>query len=243
MVITSLNNDKIKELIKLKERKNRKKSEEFLVEGRHLVVEACKKGIVKEIILEENASFITDIPTVYVSSDVMNKLSDMESPSDIMALCSLLDNEMFGERFVLLDDIQDPGNLGTIIRSALAFNVDTIVLSPNTVDLYNPKVIRATQGMMFHINIVIDELESVINDLKKKKIPVYGTNVNAGKDVSKINDIDTSKYALIMGNEGNGVRQEILDMCDDYLHIKMNKKVESLNVGVATSIILYELNK
>lgn len=243
MVITSLNNDKIKEYIKLRERKNRKKNEEFLIEGRHLVLEACKKGIVKEIILVENASFITDIPTIYVSSDVMNKLSDMESPSDIMALCSMLDNDMYGERFVLLDDIQDPGNLGTIIRSAMAFNVDTIVLSPNTVDLYNSKVIRATQGMMFHINIVIKDLKEVIDDLKKRNIPVYGTRVDGGMDVKNLSYRDHNKYALVMGNEGNGVSSEILNICDEYLYIKMNEKVESLNVGVATGIILYELNK
>ena len=243
MVITSLNNDKIKEYIKLRERKNRKKNEEFLIEGRHLVLEACKKGIIKEIILVENASFITDIPTIYVSSDVMNKLSDMESPSDIMALCSMLDNDMYGERFVLLDDIQDPGNLGTIIRSAMAFNVDTIVLSPNTVDLYNSKVIRATQGMMFHINIVIKDLKEVIDDLKKRNIPVYGTRVDGGMDVKNLSYRDHNKYALVMGNEGNGVSSEILNICDEYLYIKMNEKVESLNVGVATGIILYELNK
>ena len=243
MVITSLNNDKIKELIKLKERKNRKKNQEFLIEGKHLVVEACKKGIVKEIILEENASFFSDIPMIYVSNNVMAKLSDMDSPSDIMALCSMEESDILGEKLVLLDDIQDPGNLGTIIRSALAFNVDTIVLSPNTVDLYNPKVIRATQGIMFHINIVVRDLKEVISELKAKKVPVYGTRVTGGMDVKNLSFRDHDKYALVMGNEGNGVSEEILDICDEYLYIKMNKKVESLNVGVATGIILYELNK
>ena len=243
MVITSLENDRIKGYLKLKERKNRKKNNEFLVEGTHLVLEACKKGIVKEIILEEEASFITDLPVVYVSKEVMKKLSEMDSPSNVMAVCNMLDNKIIGNKFLLLDDIQDPGNLGTIIRSALAFNVDTIVLSPNTVDLYNPKVVRATQGMMFHINIVIKDLIDVINDLKKKKIPVYGTKVNAGINVRLLRDETIDKYALIMGNEGNGVSTDIIDMCDEYLYIKMNDKVESLNVGVATSIILYELNK
>ncbi len=243
MIITSLNNDKIKELIKLKERKYRKKNKEFIIEGRHLVLEACKKGIVKEIILTEDASFTTDIPTTYVSSDVMNKLSDMESPSDIMALCGMEENDILGEKLVLLDDIQDPGNLGTIIRSALAFNVDTIVLSPNTVDLYNSKVIRATQGIMFHINIVTKDLKEVIDELKQRKVPVYGTKVDGGMDVKNLSYRDHNKYALVMGNEGNGVSEEILNICDEFLYIRMNPKVESLNVGVATGIILYELNK
>ena len=143
----------------------------------------------------------------------------------------------------MLDEIQDPGNLGTIIRSAVAFNVDTIVLSPNTVDLYNSKVIRATQGMMFHANIVIAELGDVIKELKEKEIPVYGTRVDFGEDIRHLKDKDRKKYCLIMGNEGNGVREEILDMCDEFFYIDMNEKVESLNVGVATSIFLYELNR
>lgn len=243
MLITSTDNDRIKGYIKLKERKNRKKNNEFIVEGLHLVLEACKKGIVKEIILEENESFITDLPTVYVTKEIINKISELDTPTSIMALCKMMDDKIVGNKILLLDDIQDPGNLGTIIRSALAFNVDTIVLSPNTVDLYNSKVVRATQGMMFHINIVIKDLKDVIKDLKSKKIPIYGTRVDSGTDVRVLRDERTDSYALIMGNEGNGVNTEILDMCDEYLYIKMNDKVESLNVGVATSIILYELNK
>ena len=243
MVITSLDNDRIKNYIKLKERKNRKKNGEFLIEGMHLVLEACKKGVVKEIILEENTSFITDLPTIYVSKEIINKISELDTPSNIMAVCTMMDEEIKGSRLLLLDDIQDPGNLGTIIRSAMAFNVDTIILSPNTVDLYNSKVVRATQGMIFHINIVIKDLKEVITELKKKKIPIYGTRVDSGTDVRVLRDEKIDKYALIMGNEGNGVSTEILDMCDEYLYIKMNEKVESLNVGVATSILLYELNK
>lgn len=243
MLITSTDNDRIKGYIKLKERKNRKKNNEFLIEGEHLVLEACKKGIVKEIILEENTSFISNIPIVYVTKEIINKISELDTPTNIMAVCKMMDNKISGDKILLLDDIQDPGNLGTIIRSAMAFNVDTIVLSPNTVDLYNSKVIRATQGMMFHINIVIKELTDVIKELKTKKIPIYGTRVDSGTDVRVLRDENTSKYALIMGNEGNGVNPEILNMCDEYLYIKMNDNVESLNVGVATSIILYELNK
>ena len=119
MVITSLDNDRIKGYIKLKERKNRKKNNEFLVEGEHLVLEACKKGIVKEIILEQESSFITDIPIIYVTKEIINKISDLETPSNIMAVCKMKEDKIIGNKLLLLDDIQDPGNLGTIIRSAI----------------------------------------------------------------------------------------------------------------------------
>ena len=243
MLITSLDNDKIKGYIKLKDKKYRKKTKKFIVEGMHLVLEAYKKGIIEELILEKDVVLPINLPTVYVTNEIINKISDMESTSNVMALCNMMDNEIVGEKILMLDDLQDPGNLGTIIRSAVAFNVDTIVLSPNTVDIYNPKVIRATQGMMFHTNIVIKDLSEVIKTFKEQEIPIYGTRVDYGEDVRTLKEKDRTKYCLIMGNEGNGVRREILDMCDSYLYIEMNEVVESLNVGVATSIILYELNK
>lgn len=244
MLITSLDNDRIKNYIKLKDRKYRKKQKKFIVEGMHLVLEAYKKGIVEELILEKDVVLPLNLPIVYVTNEIINRISEMESPSNVMALCNMMDNdEVTGEKILLLDEIQDPGNLGTIVRSAVAFNVDTIVLSPNTVDLYNPKVIRATQGMIFHINIVVKELTDVIKELKAKEIPIYGTKVDYGEDVRILKEKDRKKYCLVMGNEGNGVSEEILDLCDEYLYIEMNEKVESLNVGIATSIILYELNK
>ena len=136
--------------------------------------------------------------------------------------------------------MQDPGNLGTIIRSSLAFNVHDIVLSLNTVDIYTEKVIRSTQGMLFKVNIIRSDLETIIKDLKNKGYLILGTDVNLGVDAR---DIKSEKMALVMGNEGQGVSSRIKKMCDKNLYIKMNKDVESLNVGVATSILLYELNR
>ena len=153
MVITSLDNDRIKGYIKLKERKNRKKNNEFLVEGMHLVLEACKKGIVKEIILDEESSFITDLPLVYVSKEVMKKISEMDTPSNIMAVCKMMDSKIIGEKILLLDDIQDPGNLGTIIRTALAFGYDGVILSEHTVDPFSDKVVSASKGAIFKIPV------------------------------------------------------------------------------------------
>ena len=172
----------------------------------------------------------------------MKKMSSMESPSNILAVCEKSNSkEIIGNKILLLDEIQDPGNLGTIIRSSVAFGVTTIILSPDTVDLYNPKVIRASEGMFCHINIITMDLEEAISIIKSKDINVYGTNVVNGIDVRNIND--NNSYALVMGNEGNGVKQNIQELCDKNLYIPMNNNCESLNVGVACSILLYELGE
>ena len=242
MIITSLENNKIKDLVKLQSKKYRDNTNMFLVEGVHLVEEVFKIGILKEVFVLENDSFNIDVPVTYVSSDVMKKITTTDTYTNVVGLCEKKNSdEIIGNKILLLDDIQDPGNLGTIIRSSVAFNVDTIVLSPNTVDLYNPKVLRSTQGMFCHINIITMNLEEAINTIKNKGITVYGTNVNNGEDVRNISD--TSSYALIMGNEGNGVKESIQSMCDKNLYIKMSNNTESLNVGVACSILLYELER
>ena len=110
-------------------------------------------------------------------------------------------------------------------------------------DLYNPKTIRSTQGMLFHVNVIKRELSSFLDELKEQNIPIYGTRVEYGEDVRSLHTNDKNKFALIMGNEGAGVSPEILEKCDKYLYIKMDDAVESLNVSIATSIILYELDR
>lgn len=244
MLITSLDNDRIKNYVKLKDRKYREKTGFFLIEGMHLVLEAYKKGIIEELILEQNEVLPFPLPTVYVTNEIIHKISTLETPGNIMALCRKMEpNPDLGKRILLLDEIQDPGNLGTIIRSAKAFDIDTIVLGKNTVDLYNPKVIRSTQGMVFHINMVQADLKQIIPSLKEQQIPIYGTRVEFGRDVRNFLAKDKEMFALVMGNEGNGVSKEIMELCDDYLYIEMHPDVESLNVAVATSIILYELDR
>lgn len=244
MLITSLDNDKIKEYSKLKEKKYRDKTGLFIVEGEHLVLEAYRAGLIKEILLEQDSVFPIDTEITYVTQDILNKLSDVETPSYIMAVC-YKKNEDFsiGNKILMLDGIQDPGNLGTIIRSAKAFNVDTILLSNVSVDLYNSKVIRATQGMMFHINIKRCNLLSYVSELKSKEIPIYVTRVEYGDDIRNLVDKDKLKYCLVMGNEGNGVSEEMKEVADRYIYINMNEMVESLNVSIATSILLYELGR
>ena len=239
MLITSINNQTIKELDKLKQKKHRDLEQKFLIEGEHLVEEAEKSGVLEKIILLENSEYPSKLEKIYVSKSVMKKLSSLDTPPNIIGVCKMLSKKKLGKKVLLLDDIQDPGNLGTIIRSSVAFNVDSIVMSLNTVDLYNPKVIRSTQGMIFKINLIKDDLGQVIEKLKSKNIPIYTTNVNGGENIKNINSTDS--YGLIMGNEGNGVKDEISALADRKIYIPMNSKVESLNVSVAASILLYEL--
>lgn len=242
MVYSSIDNKKIKEIKKLNIKKYRDKANLFLVEGEHLVMEAYKTGYLKELILEQKTVFPLDVETNYVTNNVLKYITNLDTPQSILGICTKPQNKTIkGNHLLILDDIQDPGNLGTIIRSAVAFNVDTIILSSNTVDLYNSKVIRASQGLIFHINIVVENLVNVIPKLKNEGYQIIGTKVTNGKSLKSIEK--KKKFAIIMGNEGNGVREDILSLCDEYLYIDMNKNCESLNVGVATSIILYELDK
>lgn len=242
MLYSSIDNKKIKDLKRLNTKKFRDKTNSFLVEGEHLVLEAYKTGFLKELILEQDRLFPLNVKTSYITNNVLNYITNLETPQDVIGICNKNNsNEIKGNHILILDNIQDPGNLGTIIRSAVAFNVDTIVLSPNCVDIYNSKVVRASQGLIFHINVVIADLKNVISLLKGKKFKIMGTKVTHGKSLKSIEKVE--KFAIIMGNEGNGVSEDILDICDEYLYIDMNHNCESLNVGVATSIILYELDK
>ena len=145
------------------------------------------------------------------------------------------------KRIIILDNVQDPGNIGTIIRSAKAFNVDTVVLGKGTVKKYNEKVIRSSQGMLFKVNIIEEDLKTFIPRLKDDGYLVYGTDVVAGKDVKNVNL--EGKVALVLGNEGNGVSQDIKELVNDNLYIKINDDCESLNVAAAASILMYEMAK
>ena len=234
-MIESVNNEKIKQYAKLNEKKYRDKEHMFIVEGEHLVEEAFKNNLVIEAFsLDERDN------STKVSLNVMKKLSNLTNPPKILAVVRVLKEKPIDGNILILDGIQDPGNLGTIIRSAVSFGVDTIVASLDTVDAYNPKVIRGSEGMLFKINYLKRDLLSFINE-NKNNYTFITTDVSSGND---INDIKIDKsYALIMGNEGSGVRKEISDEIDNKIHIKMNPVCESLNVSIATSILLYELYK
>lgn len=239
MTITSVNNERIKELVKLKEKKYRDKMGLFFIEGLDIIEEAYKNGLLKELyILDGYDSPYKDIPYTNVSYEVMKKISDMESVSEYYGVCKKIQDKDLGKKIIILDGIQDPGNLGTIIRSAVAFNIDTVVLSRECVDLYNSKVLRSTKGMIFNKNVIVRDIVPFIDSLDKYTI--YGTSVTNGED---IRSIELPEYvALIIGNEGKGISQEVYDRCNKFIYIKMNDKCESLNAGVAASIIMYEVN-
>ena len=240
-VISSLDNKKIKNYSKLLQKKYRDIDNLFIVEGEHLVKEAYTSKVLVEVIMCEDYEVDIDVPITYVTYEVIKKLSNTLNPQRIMGICKKVDRKEIGNKVLILDDIQDPGNLGTIIRSSVAFNIETIILSNNSVDVYNDKVIRASEGMFFKINIIRDDIVKIIKELKDNDYMIYGTKVDNGEDINKINA--PFKYALVMGNEGAGVSDKVLSLCDKYLYIPMNNNCESLNVGVATSIILFCLNK
>lgn len=241
MLYTSVDNKKIKNIKKLNIKKYRDEFNEFIIEGEHLILEAYKHGFLKEVILEENTNLDIDVPISFATNNVLKYISDLDNPSKMIGICRKISKKQLGNKIVVLDGVQDPGNLGTIIRSSVAFNADTIILGENCVDLYNSKVIRATQGMLFNINIYEENIIDLIKKLSNNEYKIYGTKVNGGKSLKNVERCE--KFAIIMGNEGTGVREEVLDLCSEYIYIDMNENCESLNVGVATSIILYELDK
>lgn len=241
MVYTSLENPKIKDLKKLQQKKYRDKENLFLIEGEHLVLEAYKTGYLEQLILESGTLFPIPIDPIYVTKEILSALTQLETPYPVMGVCRKLEEQSIGNRILILDGIQDPGNLGTIIRSAVAFHIDTIILSTDTVDLYNTKVVRSTQGLLFHINIIRKNLKEMLPFLKEEGYSIYGTKVTYGNQVGTLEK--KSKFAIIVGNEGNGLKEETQNFCDSFIYISMSEVCESLNVGVATSIILYELDK
>lgn len=241
MLYTSIDNKKIKEIKKLNNKKYRKETGLFIIETEHLIKEAIKNGSLKELILLENTDYKLDVETNYVTEKVMKYITELDTPTNMIGICYKLKEQELGDKILMLDGVQDPGNLGTIIRSSVAFSIDTIILGNNTVDLYNSKVLRASEGMVFNINIIEKNLLEFVSILKEQNYKIVGTKVTDGINVKKLEK--NEKVCIIMGNEGNGISKELLDTCDEYIYINMSNKCESLNVAVATSIILYELDK
>lgn len=233
MIITSLKNEKVKYWYNLKNKKFRDQERRFLIEGDHLINEAKKQNLVIETIsiVDKNADY-------FVTKEIMEKISEQKSISYNAAVVRFISEDSISGNILILDGVQDPGNLGTIIRSCIAFGVSNIILSDNSVDLYNSKVIRATEGMIFNINVLRRKLIEFIPIVKNLGYKIVGTDVKNGIDIK---DINKENIAIVMGSEGQGLSNEVKNMCDDFVYIKMDSACESLNVGVATSILLYEV--
>ena len=236
-MIESINNERIKNYAKLNDKKYRKEQGLFIAAGKHLVEEALKKGIVKEILLLNGEENIYGNVT-YVTKEVLKKVSDLDNSPTVLAICYINSSEEIKGNVIILDDIKDPGNLGTIIRSSVAFNYETIIISNNSVDVYNPKVVRATEGMLFNVNIIISDLNNEIDKLKNMGYIIFGTDVVNGKSPY----YEEKKHALIIGSEAHGMNENIKNKCDENLYIKMDDKCESLNAGVSASILMYILS-
>lgn len=238
-IITSVDNSKIKEIIKLSKKKNRDNLGKYIIEGENLVLEAFKNNLLEEIyVLEENE---LNIKQTIITPKIMSHITQLSSIPSIIGIAKKTNKNKLGNKIMILENVQDPGNIGTIIRSAVAFNIDTIVLSKTCADIYSSKVLRATQGMIYNINIIIEDLEKIINEIKNKNIKIYGTDVTGGKLVNTVTNKE--KFAIIMGNEGQGLEKNTKNKCDEFIYINMNNKCESLNVAVASSIIMYEFSK
>ena len=246
--ITSANNPYIKDLYKLKEKKYRNLNKRFIIEGFHLVKEAYLKGVLKEVLFvyENDIKDInsSNINLIKVSIDVINKLSETTNPQSIMGICEIKDVSIDYQKYnklLILDGVNDPGNLGTLIRTALGFNIDLIVCSLDTVDIYNSKSIRATQGALFALPIVYRDLNKELDIIKENNIKIVGSSLESKNSLSEIKKID--RYAIVLGNEAKGVKESTLEKTDINIIINTNSKLESLNVSVAGAIIMYELDK
>lgn len=245
IIIKSLANNHIKEITKLNIKKYSKDSDVFLVEGKHLVDEAYKRNLLDEVLSVDDVNY-PGVKTVYVTFDIIKKITDTLNPQGIVGLVKKNKYDIDyakTKKIIILDSISDPGNMGTIIRTAAGFGFDLIVLSEDCVDLYNSKVIRATQGAIFNTNIICCDIKKTINELKKEGFIVIGTALYNSKSIDDLDIKKNEKVAFVLGNEASGIKQDILDLCDENVRIDITNKIESLNVSIAGAIMMFYINK
>ena len=253
-VITSKDNEIVKNIKKLKEKKYRDQENKFIVEGIKMIKEAilenadidkiviCEECINNGTIDKELLYEIAKEDCVYVTEKVFNTLTDVTNPQGILATINKQNSEeniSYNEDvIVVLDGIQDPGNLGTILRTVDSVGLLQIILSEKTADPYNPKVVRSTMGAIYRVNIVrSNNVIETLKNMKKHKYEITATSLNTNKSIY---DIDYSKKVIVIGNEANGVSNEVMNLADIKVKIPMLGKTESLNAAVATGVILYE---
>lgn len=231
-MITSKENEKIKYLRKLKTKKYRDLENRFLVFGNHLIEEAYKHGEIEEI-FTSNPNYEGTL----ISNELMKELNFTQSPYDILAVCKKANKNINSNKILMLEDVQDPNNLGALLRSASAFGFKHIIISNHSADVYNDKTIRASQGAIFHLKIERTNLIDKIKEYQKLGYKVYATDVNGSNQPQLSN-----KAILILGNEGRGISESILNLANETITIK-TQTVESLNVVIAGSILMYEWSR
>lgn len=259
--ITSKDNETIKHIKKLSEKRYRDEKKEYIIEGIKIVEEAIQeKAEIEKIIICQEKMEANEIPKelinkidkykneykcececVYVTEKVFKTLTQVTNPQGIIAIVkksNKMDINYDEDIIVVLDDVQDPGNLGTILRTVDSIGLKQIIVSKGTADVYNPKVVRSTMGAIFRVNVIEKEnIKKAIEEMQKNQ---YKLVVTLLQTENKIYDIDYNKKVIVMGNEANGVEKDIQEMADVKVKIPMLGKTESLNVSVATGIILYE---
>lgn len=229
--ITSTSNQKIKKYLKLKQKKYQDEYDLFLVYGNHLIFDAI--NIVDIISSDINYPNIT----IYVDDLIMKKFSNTETVINSVCVCKKIkEKDISSNNVLLFDDIQDPGNAGTLLRSASAFGFSDVIFSQNSVSQYNHKLIRSSQGAIFHLNIIRDNIKDKIIFLKKKGYKIIAADSNSSNyNLDKLSD----KVCLILGNESNGISNDIYNLIDEFVSIK-TINVESLNVAIAGAIIMHK---
>ncbi len=227
-MIESKDNKKVKYARSLANIKNRKKFSQFVVEGKKNI-EMAKSANCVDYILTCDETY----DGILVSEDVMKSVVSTVNVIDALAVCNFPKLESKQTKVLVLDDIADPGNLGTLIRSALAFNFDLVVCSKHTVDFTNPKVVRSSGGAIFHIKVVYEDL---VEYLQNSNNVTVGTFIDGSSEIERHENIN-----LVIGNEGNGISDEVRALCDVKYRIDINENLESLNAAVVGSILMYQL--
>ncbi|MDU5038808.1 TrmH family RNA methyltransferase [Clostridium perfringens] len=247
--IESKNNNLFKEIKKLKEKKHRIKSNKYLIEGLRFVEEAIKSKVSIDSIIftesfkEKNPDLFLkineNIKLIQMNEALLKQLCSTENPQGIVGVINMQNKELkSGELVVLVDKVQDPGNMGTIIRTAHAAGAAGIVMTKGTVDIYNDKTLRSTMGSIFYIPIVEDDSLDFVKSLKKEGYKLVVSSLQGKNNFFEENL--QGKVMIAVGNEGNGVSNEVYDIADIKVKIPMPGEAESLNVAVATSIMIYE---
>ena len=238
--LSSRNNELIKEIALLKNNKGIFRDDYFLVEGEDLFLMAYKRQVVAKVFTLKELNLSDDNLEQYlVTQEILAKISNFKSPSTIVSLIKKEHNPLTKSDILYLDNIQDPGNFGTLLRLALAFKIENIIYTSKGVSPYNFKTIQASKGAFFYLNLYCDDNYQYLYNNKDKYQLIATSLDNNSIHLNNYHFTFKKDNIIILGNEGHGVSEEILHLSDTILKIKMNDEIESLNVGVAGGIILY----